>query len=80
MEKPESFLQQAREQLILWVETAREELADGSENILPRIVRKLLLTDSLTAEFNHLEKDIKRREDYFIGNSIKGMLHYLQKN
>lgn len=79
VEMPNPFLCQAREQLLFWVETVKKEMAAGTDNLTSRIVQKLKLTDRLTAEFNHLEKDIQQREEYFIGNSIKGMLHYLQK-
>ncbi len=79
VENPESFLRQAREQLILWVETAKLEMKTGTGDLIPRIMQKLILADKPTAAFNQLEKDIQQREEYFIGNSIKGMLHYLQK-
>ena len=79
VDQPDPYLRQAREQLLYWVETAREESAQGTDELTSRIVQKLILTDRLTAEFNHLEQDIQQREEYFISNSIKGMLHYLQK-
>jgi glyoxylase-like metal-dependent hydrolase (beta-lactamase superfamily II) len=74
---PAGFLESARNQLLLWVDTVRQELAKGKENVGQRVLASLLEKDNRISGFNHLEPDIKKREEYFLGNSIKGMIQFL---
>ncbi len=78
LENPSLFLADARKQLLLWVETVKQELAKGKESVTRRIIEELKKKDKLVAGFDNLDEDIKQREEYFFKNSLKGMLHYLQ--
>jgi hypothetical protein len=40
---------------------------------------KLLTVDKSFASFNHLDDDIREREKYFIKNSIKGYVGYINR-
>ena len=72
-------MQSAREQLILWTETVREELSQGSENLKARVIKTLTAKDPAFANLELIDPDIRIREEYFIGNSIRGMQEYIEK-
>ncbi|MFH2132086.1 MAG: MBL fold metallo-hydrolase [bacterium] len=67
----------ARDQLILWTETVRQELAKGDDNLETRVISALKTRDTAFANLAHLEPDIRIREDYFVGNSIRGIREYI---
>ncbi len=75
---PMTAMQSAREQLILWTDTIREELAKGKDDLEARIVSVLKSRDPAFANLNLVEPDIRIREDYFVRNSIRGMLGYVE--
>ena len=68
----------AREQIVLWVETVREQIAEGERNWEERTILALMEKDKVFANYQYLEEDLMSREDYFIRNSIKGMKQYLE--
>lgn len=74
VEHPKEFLKRARSQLIQWVNTVREELKGGETAVVERSIESLMKSDILLSEFSNLDSDIKQREEYFIFNSIKGIL------
>jgi len=68
------------EQLLLWTETVRKELADGEESLERRVIERLINEDKLFSPYRTFERDIQRREQYFIKNSINGIKDYLQRS
>ncbi len=72
-------MKSARQQLILWTETVREELFQGPENLKARVIRTLKSKDPTFANLELVDPDIRIREEYFIGNSIRGMQEYVEK-
>jgi len=76
-ENPKQIIKEAEKQLQLWVEIAKKESAKGEESVEDRIVDRLLIEDDLFTVFAKLPSDIKQRENYFIRNTIKGMLQSL---
>lgn len=68
----------AREQIILWVETVGEQIAEGDRNWEEKTIMALMKKDQVFANYQYLEDDLQSREDYFIGNSIKGIKQYLE--
>ena len=70
----------AREQISLWIEVVKR-LASEVENereIIENAKRELLKRDKLFSRYKILDEDIKKREDYFIENSLKGILGYVK--
>lgn len=70
----------ALNQIELWVEIISS--FNPKTNVLTdeleqKIFSALISRDSLLEQFNKLDSDIKNREKIFIGNSIKGIWHYL---
>ncbi len=77
-ENPKPVLRAAREQLQLWVEVVKAELGKAEDGAIQRIIDSLLEKDNLFRGIKNLEADIKEREDYFVKNSIKGMIQYVK--
>ena len=69
----------ARKQLILWTQVVKEELAEGEKNLEERVIERLMAKDTIFSNFEYLESDIKKRERYFIINSIKGIKGYVNE-
>ncbi len=78
IDDPSPFLKGSREQLLLWIEIIRQELAKCATDLEENIFKKLMVQDRLLGCYEMLDQDIKDRESYFIGNSINGMLQYLK--
>lgn len=73
------LLENHRRQIFLWKKIIKAE-RDGSnaENIIEICLAKLLMEDPLLEHFRDLTEDTQDREKYFIKNSIKGFLGYLE--
>lgn len=56
-----------------------EEDAGGNEEAINLILARLLDEDPLLSEFVHLPEDIQSRERFFLQNSIRGFLDYVQR-
>jgi len=74
------FLALAAEQLRLWTAQVEEALViGGEENLSTRVMESLMEKDRIFSNFEYLDEAIKKREHYFIGNSIKGMKEYIKE-
>lgn len=72
-------LQSHKEQLFQWMDIIREEKANGLAPDLPdRCLEKLLAGDQRLKCFQYFDADIQERERFFLLNSIKGFLQYLE--
>ncbi len=71
-------LTSAGEQLSLWTEVMKEHLASGDDNLNKRVIQSLMERDKLFANYQYLDDDIKKREDDFLKNSIKGIREYVE--
>ncbi|MBF0235798.1 MAG: MBL fold metallo-hydrolase [Desulfamplus sp.] len=69
----------ARNQLLLWIEIIRDQIQKGDQNFIDRTIEALKDEDTTFANLRYMSEDIQQREIYFVGNSIKGMSEYLQK-
>ncbi|MBU2512331.1 MBL fold metallo-hydrolase [bacterium] len=78
-ENPKSILLSACEQLRLWVDVVKDELKQGEDGSIQRIIDSLLKKDELFRGVINLDDDIRQREDYFIKNSIKGMIQFVKE-
>jgi glyoxylase-like metal-dependent hydrolase (beta-lactamase superfamily II) len=70
---------QAREQLLMWIDAARQYLASGSTDV-KGLFDVLLEVDPRFGQgrFQALPPDIQVRERYYVGNSLRGILQHLQ--
>lgn len=68
-------LEIAREQLLLWVRCIAEHAAVGGDEA--GLVARLEQADPFYRNVSLLPEDIRARERYFLGNSLKGMAEYV---
>jgi hypothetical protein len=73
------ILETAREQLLLWVEVVRRHRVRSNHPDMQAIIDDLTATDPVYARKNRLPTQIRKREDFFSVNAIRGMLQYLEK-
>jgi glyoxylase-like metal-dependent hydrolase (beta-lactamase superfamily II) len=72
------MLKRSRDQILNWEKIIRRELLSDSNDLIERCVKSLLSEDPELNAFQHLESNVQKREIFFIQNSIKGYLQYLQ--
>ena len=68
-------LQIARNQLLLWVRGVAETAGASSRETV--LTDWLLEHDEHYANFSRLPEDIQARERYFLGNTLRGMIEYV---
>lgn len=74
----------AEKQLGMWVNAVADAIccaADESfEKVKGEAIRELLEKDARFANYEKLESDIRKREDYFINNTLRGIYEYVKEN
>ncbi len=71
------MLKIAKEQIRFWLNIIEERQDKGLNMDEEEILGDILARDSHLSSFYQLDSDIRKRESYFIKNSIKGMLGFL---
>ncbi len=78
------IVDKAMRQLRLWLDTVYDIACrrdfEGEEEIVRQAKVELLEKDRRFARYHLLDDDIKKREDFFITNSLKGILEYVYAN
>jgi glyoxylase-like metal-dependent hydrolase (beta-lactamase superfamily II) len=74
------MLKKERAQLLFWEEMIREELAKGDHRLMERCMARLLAEDPELKAFEAMSSADQDREKFFMGNSIKGYLGFLQRS
>jgi glyoxylase-like metal-dependent hydrolase (beta-lactamase superfamily II) len=72
------MLKRNRDQILDWEKIIRRELSSDANDLIDRCVKRLISEDPELNAFRHLESNIQKRETFFIQNSIKGYLQYLE--
>ena len=72
------MLKRNRDQILDWEKIIRRELSTDANDLIERCVKGLLSEDPELNSFQHLESIVQKRELFFIQNSIKGYLQYLE--
>ncbi len=73
------FLSMAKEQIGLWLDIIKERKRKGLNLGDKEIFEEILVKDSHVRFFNQFDPEIRQRETYFIKNSIKGMLNFINQ-
>ncbi len=72
------MLKRERAQLLFWQEIIREEMAKSDPLLMERCTAKLLAEDPELSAFEAMSSADQERERFFMGNSIRGYLGFLQ--
>lgn len=78
MDDAVSVLENAHEQIKLWLDIIEGRRDKGLELDGEEILEEILARDPGVQSFHQLEPDIRERETYFIKNSIKGMVGFIK--
>jgi glyoxylase-like metal-dependent hydrolase (beta-lactamase superfamily II) len=71
-------LETARRQLFAWKAIIGDEVHGPTlDDLVESCKARLLQEDPLLAEFYNLDAPVRNREEYFLGNSIRGFIGYL---
>ena len=73
------LLHRFRNQLIQWNEIIKEEMCTGQRHIVERSIERLLEKDPNIKAFEAMEPEIRNRERFFLTNSVRGYVGFLQK-
>jgi glyoxylase-like metal-dependent hydrolase (beta-lactamase superfamily II) len=86
LDEPREILQAGRRQLEQWVDVVRGVLGPRaapagpvSPVLVARVHERLLQDDPLYANFVHLAPDIRQREMHYLGQTLEGIVGYLQR-
>jgi glyoxylase-like metal-dependent hydrolase (beta-lactamase superfamily II) len=74
------MLKRERAQLLFWEQTIREEMARSDPLLMERCRARLLAEDPELRAYEAMSSADQEREKFFMGNSIKGYLGFLQEN
>lgn len=74
------FLATGRKQLVDWVETVRDLLREGEDDLTARMHKRLLRTDPFYANFVYLEEAVRGREYMYLEHTLEGIVGYLRSN
>ena len=74
------MLKRERAQLLFWEQTIREEMARSDPLLMERCRARLLAEDPELRAYEAMSSADQEREKFFLGNSIKGYLGFLQEN
>ncbi len=72
------MLKRFRAQILRWKEVVRKEIAGGSDHLLTRCVDRLLEEDPDLKAFELMDPDMQDRERFFMANSVRGYVEFLQ--
>ncbi len=67
-----------RDQLLRWRDLIQNEMNLGEEGLIERCVDSLLKSDPDLSAFEDFSPEIQQREKFFMANSIRGYVGYLQ--
>lgn len=80
-ERTPDLLAAHRSQIFKWAEIIQQQMGnDKGEDFIDSCMRRLLEEDPLLAGWNRLKDDVKERESFFLHNSIRGFVQYLEES
>ena len=79
LEDAVTMLQMAKKQIRFWLTIIKDRQNKGLNLDEKEIFAEILAKDSHLRTFHRLEPNIQKREAYFIKNSIKGMLEFINR-
>ena len=79
-ESSHRMLKRERAQLLFWERIIKEEMAKRDSDLSERCMARLLAEDPELSAFKAMSSAEQEREKFFMGNSIKGYLGFLQED
>lgn len=77
-ENADLMLRIARDQIILWTEVIKRNIKTRNQSeFISNIIQKLKKKDQYFSNISFLEDDVRKREIFFVSNSIKGISKYI---
>jgi len=74
------YLKIAIDQVNLWIQVIDELFENrNAENFFEQIIQELLTRDKYFASVNTMDENSRTKELFFIGNSIRGIVDYLER-
>ncbi|MFX0156313.1 MAG: MBL fold metallo-hydrolase, partial [Candidatus Hodarchaeota archaeon] len=74
----ELMLMLAKEQLILWTNIIKDNIKEReNSDFIQQIIQELKVKDKYFANIRFLDEKVRKREEFFFSNSIKGISQYL---
>ncbi len=75
----QELLKAHRQQLFTWLDIIQKQAEKNDENdLVERCIETLLKEDPLLAAWDRIDHDIQERELFFLNNSVRGFLGYLE--
>jgi glyoxylase-like metal-dependent hydrolase (beta-lactamase superfamily II) len=75
-----NMLERFRNQLMRWKEIIEDEMSGTREGLEGRCIQRLLNVDPDLAAFRLMSSEQQEMERYFIGNSVRGYIGFLEEN
>jgi len=74
------YARAVKKQLILWTDSISELVKQSTDNLEQRLFDRLMKIDPLYGQglFDELDDDLKVRERHFLGNTLEGMLGFIE--
>ncbi len=72
------MLKRFRAQILRWKEVIQKEMSPGSNDLVMRCVDSLLEKDHDLKAFRYMDPDTQKRERFFMANSVRGYIGFLQ--
>ena len=72
------MLKRFRAQIFRWKELIQKEMSAGSDDLMMRCVNSLLEKDPDLKAFKLMDPDTQKRERFFVANSVRGYIEFLQ--
>lgn len=72
------MLKRFRAQIFRWKELIQKEMSAGSDDLMMRCVNSLLEKDPDLMAFKLMDPDTQKRERFFMANSVRGYIEFLQ--
>ncbi len=72
------MLKRFRAQIFRWKELIQKEMSAGTDDLMMRCVNSLLEKDPDLKAFKLMDPDTQKRERFFVANSVRGYIEFLQ--
>ena len=80
VDNPTEYMEMGREQIPRWVRDVRRLVQETEGDLVQRAHEHFLATDALYTNVIRLDEDVQRRERHYLGQTLEGMVGYIQSS